>query len=121
SVRPVFSGGAPVTPVSEPAWASSSPSLASARLAPAPSSAGGVVPARRAACRASRRSAWRCFARWRSRATTPTAYRAGEGDASPGLLVVRVPSAPAAVLAKLDPVRIVALRLLALVIAPLAL
>src|SRR5213078_80408 len=58
---------------------------------------------------------------WRSRATAPTGGRPRERSASPGLLVRRVAAAPAAVLAQLDPVRIVALRLLALVVAPLAL
>src|SRR5918911_79143 len=51
----------------------------------------------------------------------PTADRPREAAASPGLLVIGVAAAPAAVLAQLDPVRVVALRLLALVVAPLAL
>src|SRR3954451_18965803 len=64
----------------------------------------------RPASRCARRSAWRCLERCRFWATGRLA----------GLAVSRVPAAPAAVLAHLDPVRVVALRLLGLVVPPLA-
>src|SRR5687767_425544 len=52
---------------------------------------------------------------------TVTCHARGRARLSAGLLVRRVPAAPTAVLAELDPVGMVALGLLGLVVAPLAL
>src|SRR5436190_8461112 len=99
------------------------PGKAVDRSGPGGCGAAGAAPSRwpLSARRRARRSACRCLARWRLRAMRPTSYARARGPPSAGLLVRRVPAAPAAVLAQLDPVGIVALRLLALVIAPLAL
>ena len=88
--------------------------------------AGGVLGRRRRVARAALRAAGvqgagrrtacarRCFALLRSRATA-------DQPGSAGFPVRGVPAAPAAVLAQLDAIRVVALALVCLVVAPLAL